>query len=114
MKNGGQIPWSVTAICETFKNLLSDGKTPYERRFGMPLNEPVIPFGEMVEHHHISWKDQSRFHQFGAKVLPGKFLTNVLYAGEIWKGDIMVGDIEELRRWTHQNSTPEGSMLKKC
>ena len=32
----GGIPWTVTAICETFEDLLSDGKTPYERRFGMP------------------------------------------------------------------------------
>ena len=33
------------------QDLLSDGKTPYERRFGMPLNGPVIPFGAMVEYH---------------------------------------------------------------
>ena len=28
MKNGGWIPWSVTAICEKIQDLLSDGKTP--------------------------------------------------------------------------------------
>ena len=27
------------------QDLLFDGKTPYERRFGMPFNGPVIPFG---------------------------------------------------------------------
>ena len=63
------------------QDLLSDGKTPYERRFGMPLNGPVIPFGAMVEYHPISAKDYSRLHQFGAKVLPGKFLSCALYAG---------------------------------
>ena len=68
--------------------LLSDGKTPYERRFGMPFNGPVTPFGAMVEHHPISAKDQSRLHQFGAKVLPRKFLGYAFYAGRIWKGDI--------------------------
>ena len=26
------------------QDLLSDGKTPYERRFGMRFNGPVIPF----------------------------------------------------------------------
>ena len=26
MKNGGQIPWNGTPICETFTDLLSDGK----------------------------------------------------------------------------------------
>ena len=28
------IPWNVIPTCETSQNLLSDGKTPYERRFG--------------------------------------------------------------------------------
>ena len=42
----------------------------------------------------ISAKDQSRLHQFGEKVLPGFFLGSVLCAGRIWKGDIMVADIE--------------------
>ena len=55
------------------EDLLSDGKTPYERRVGMPLNGPVIPFGAMVEQHPISAKDISRLHQFGPKVLPGIF-----------------------------------------
>ena len=48
---------------------VSVGKTPYERRFGIPLNGPIIPFGAMVEYHPISSKDQSRLHQFGATSL---------------------------------------------
>ena len=39
---------------------------------------PVIPFGAMVEYHPISAKD--------------------LYAGGIWKGDIMIADVEELEQ----------------
>ena len=35
------------------QDLLSDEKTPYERRFGMPCNGPVIPFGALVEYHPI-------------------------------------------------------------
>ena len=50
----------------------------------------------MVEYYSISAKDQSRIHQFGKKVLPGLFLGYALYAGGIWKGDILVADIEEL------------------
>ena len=46
--------------------------------------------------HLISAKDQSRLHLFGIKVLPGIFLGFALHAGRIWKGDIMVADIEEL------------------
>ena len=58
MKIGGQIPWDATPICETFK-ILSDGKTPYERRFGKPFKGPIIPFGSLVEYYPISAKDQS-------------------------------------------------------
>ena len=68
------------------------GKTPYERRFGKPFEGPIIPFGSL-EYHPITAKDQSRIHQFGKKVLPGLFLG---YAGGIWKGDVLLADLEEL------------------
>ena len=41
-------------------------------------------------------KDQSRIHQFGKKVLPGLFHGYALHAGGIWKGDVLVADLEEL------------------
>ena len=92
--------WADSMECYThlrnIQDLQSDGKTPYERVFGKPFNGPVIPFGAMVEYHPISAKDISRLHQFGKKVLLRIFLDYVLYAGGIWKGDIMVADIEEL------------------
>ena len=96
MKVGGQILWNVTPICETFKISFSDGKTPYERRFGEPFKGPIIPFGSLVEYYPISAKDQSRIRQFGKKVLPGLFLGYALYAGGIWTGDVLVADLEEL------------------
>ena len=77
-------------------DLLSDGKTPYVRRFGQPFKGPIIPFGSLVEYYPISSKDQSRIHQFGKKVLPGLFLGYALYAGRIWKGDVLIADLEEL------------------
>ena len=46
-------------------DLLSDGKTPYERRFGQPFKGPIIPFGSLVDYYPITAKDQSRIHQFG-------------------------------------------------
>ena len=74
--NGGRIPWNVTVICEMFRiSYLTQ-----ERRFGMPFNGPVIPFGAMVEYHPISAKDLSRLHQLGPKVLPGILTGYVLYA----------------------------------
>ena len=41
--------WADSMECYTYlrnvKDLLSDGKTPYERRFGQPFNGHIIPFG---------------------------------------------------------------------
>ena len=89
--------WADFMECNTnlrnVQDLFTDGKIPYERRFGKPFKGPIIPFGSLVEYYPISAKDQSRIHQFGKKVLPGLFLG---YAGRIWKGDILVADIEEL------------------
>ena len=76
-------------------DLLSDGKTPYERRFGQPFKGPIILFGSLVEYHPITAKDQSRIHQFGKKVLPGLLLGYALYAGGNWKGDVLIADLEE-------------------
>ena len=92
--------WADSMECYTYlqnvTDLLSDGKTPYERRFGKPFEGPIIPFCSLVEYHPITAKDQSRIHQFGKKVLPGLFFGYALYAGEIWKDDVLIADLEEL------------------
>ena len=95
MKVGGQILWNVTPTAK-LTDLLFDGKTPYERRFGQPFKGLIIPFGSLVECHPLTAKDQSRIHQFGKTALPGLFLGYALYAGGIWKGDVLVADLEEL------------------
>ena len=47
--------WADSLECYIYlrnvTDLLSDGKTPYERRFGQPFNGPIIPFGSLVEYH---------------------------------------------------------------
>ena len=67
--------WADSMECYTYlrnvTDLLSDGKTPYERRFGQTFKGPIIPFGSLVEYHPITAKDQSRMYQFGKKVLAG-------------------------------------------
>ena len=92
--------WADSMECQTYlrnvTDLLSDGKTPYERRFGQPFEGPIISFGSLVEYHPITAQDQCRIHQYGKKVLPRLFLGYALYAGEIWKGDVLVADFEEL------------------
>ena len=88
--------WFFCCYLKNIQDLLTDGKTPYARRFGMLFNGPVIPFGAMVVYHLISAKEQSRIHQFEQKVLPGKLLGYALYAARNWKRDVKVADIEEL------------------
>ena len=92
--------WADSMECYCYlrnvTDLLSDGKTPYERRFGQPFEGPIIPFGSLVEYYPISAKDQSRIHQLRKKVSPGLFLGYALYAVGMWKGDILVADLEEL------------------
>ena len=92
--------WADSMECFTYlrnvTDLFSDGKTPYERRLAQPFKGSIIPFGSLVEYHPITAKDQSRIHQFGKKVLPGMFLGYALYAGGIWKGDVLIADLEEL------------------
>ena len=78
--------WADSMECYTYlrniQDLLSDGKTPFERRFGKPFKGPIIPFGSVVEYYLVTAKDQSRIHQFGKKVLPGLYLGYALYT--VW------------------------------
>ena len=91
--------WADSMECYTYlRNVtdsLSGGKAPCERRFGQPFKGPIIPFGSLVEYHPITAKDQSRIHQFGKKV----FLdcsSDTSTRREIWKGHVLIADLEEL------------------
>ena len=92
--------WADSMDCYTnlrnVTDLLSDGKTPCGRCFWQPFKGPIIPFGSLVEYHPITAKGQSRIHQFGKNVLPGLLLGYAVYAGRIWKGDVLVAGLEEL------------------
>ena len=106
MRGDGQTLWNAVAICEMSKTSLAYGKTPYERRFVEPFKGPITPFGAMVEYHPSSPKDQARIHQFGRKVLPGFFLGCALTAGRIWKGDILIADLDDLEKLDETNIYP--------
>ena len=103
--------WADSMECYTYlrnvTDLWSDGKTPYERRFGQPFQGPIIPFGSLVEYHPITAKDQSRIHPFGKKVLRGLFLGYALYAGNLegWRAD--------RRPWGVGNDGRIGNLLEK-
>ena len=73
-------------------------ETPYERRFGESFKGPIIPFGALVDYLPNSEKDKARIHQFGKNVSPGIFPGCALIAGGIWKGDILIADVEEIEK----------------
>ena len=55
----GEKWWADSMECYTYlrnvTDLLSDGNTPYERRFGKPCKGPIIPFGAMVKLSPYLW-----------------------------------------------------------
>ena len=61
VKEGTSAVLLPSGLCYTYlrnvTDLLSDGKTPYERRFGQPFKGPIIPFGSLVEYHPTTAKD---------------------------------------------------------
>ena len=110
--------WLAESVeCFTYlrniQDLLSDGETPYERRFGEPFKGPIIPFGSMIEHHPISAKDLSQLHQFDTKVSLYFFLGHGLHAGESGKETLWSQTLRSWKGRTHQKSTQEDSMQRK-
>ena len=90
---------SMECFCylRNLQDLLSVGKTPYERRFGMPFDGPVIPFGAMVELSHCFCERLVATASIRSKSL-ARYISRscILYARRIWKGDILAADVEEL------------------
>ena len=109
--------WSDSMECYCYlrnvQDLLADGKTPHEWRFGEPLKGPIIPFGAMVEYHPSSPKDQSRIHQFGKKVLPRIFLDCELIAEEFGKEISWLATWKTWKWWMHRIFTLEESKQRK-
>ena len=92
--------WADSMECNTYlrnvQDLLSDEKTPNERRFGKPFKGPIIPFGSLVEYYPISAKDQSKNPSIWKESLTWIVPWIRSVREGIWKGDILVADIEEL------------------
>ena len=100
--------------CGTYKTFFWDGKTPFERRCGEPSRGTVIPCGAMVEHHSISAETSQGSINLARKFYLEYSLDIALYAERIWKGDILVADIEELENYGRvRNSCSETQMPKR-
>ena len=113
-KNGGRIPWNVTAICETFKisclmvrhlvkgdseNHLTDKWYRLEQWSTITLSLPKI-CRDCISSARMSCQVYS--------------LNMCCTRRESGKETSWSRTLKNWRRWTHRKSTPEGSMQRKC
>ena len=100
--------WADSIECCTYlrnvTDLSSDGKTPYERRFGQPFKGPIVPFGSLVEYHPVTAKDQSYL---------DCSLDTLCTRGEFGRVTCWLQTLRSWKRWTHRKSTRKDSMRKR-
>ena len=87
-------------------DLLSDGKTPYERRFGEPFKGPINPFGSLVESITLFLRKASQ----ESINLERKFYLDCSSDTHCTRGDCgrvtyWLQTLRSWKRWTHQKST---------
>ena len=114
MKKWRQIPWNAILICETFKISSLMGRLQTK-----DVLENLLKGQSFLLVHWLSIilflrKTSQESINFGKKVLLGLLFGYALYAGGIWKGDIMVADMRNWKRWMHLKSMLGGSMRRKC
>ena len=93
--------WADSMECYTYvrniQDLLSDGKTPYERRLEQSFKGPITPFGSLVEYHPINCegpvKNPSIWQESITWIVPR---IRIVPRMGTWKGDVLVADLEEL------------------
>ena len=111
MKVGGQIVWNVTPICETFKiYFLMDGR-PMKDVLGNHLKDRSFRLVHWLSITLSLRRTSQESINLEKNVLPGLLFGYALYAGGIWKGDILVADLEELE--TMDASEVYSKRLKK-
>ena len=96
MKIGGQILWNVTPICETSQIYYLMGRRPMKDVLGNHLRDRSF--------HSVHWLSITlllrRISQESINLERKSYLDcsldTLCYAGRIWKGDILVADLEEL------------------
>ena len=84
MKVGGQILWNDTPICETSQIYYLMGRRPMKDVLGNHLKDRLF--------HFVHWLSTSIWTENLTRIVPRiRFVR-----GGIWKGDVLVADLEEL------------------
>ena len=108
--------WAHSMECYTYlrnvTDLLSDGKTPNERRFGQPFKGSIIPFHwlsiilllQRISRESINLERKSYLDCSS---------DTLCTRGEFGRVTYWSQKLRSWRRWTHQKSTRKDSMRKR-
>ena len=96
MKVGGQIPWNVTPICETFKISCLMGRRPMKDVLGNHLKDRSFRLVHWLSITLFLRKDSQESISLERKSYLDCSSDTHCSRGGIWKGDVLVADLEEL------------------
>ena len=109
--------WADSMECYTYlrnvTDLLSDGKTPYERRFGKPFEGPIIPFGYWLSITLELRKTSQESINLESKSYLDCSSDMHCTRGEFGKVTYRSQTLRSWRRWTHRKSTQKDAMRKR-
>ena len=101
--------WEDSMECYIFlrnvTDLLSDGKTPYERRFGQPFNGPIISFGSLVEYYLFLQTTSRESINLERKFYLDCSSDTLCTRGDFGRVTNWLQTLRSWRRWTHRKST---------
>ena len=90
------------------RDLLANGKTPYERRFGEYFKGPIFTGGisPKLRETKLEFVNSEKYNQ--------ESCLNMLWSrGRNWNGDVLIADIEELEKLDASEFIPEDWIRKK-
>ena len=109
--------WADSMECYSYlrniQDLLSDGKTPFERRFGKPFKGPITPFGSLVEYYPFLRKTSQESINLERKSYLDCSLDTLCTRGEFGRVTIWLQTLRSWKRWTHLKSTQKDSVQRK-
>ena len=114
MKNGWQIPWNVAAICETFKISCLMGRHHMKDVLECPLTNQqyrLEQWSNITLFLRKTYRDYINLIQKSCQVYSLDMCCPRVESGKV---TLWSHTLKNWRRWTHLNSTPQGSMQRKC
>ena len=108
---------SVECYLRNVQDFMAEGKTPYESAIQGSIQRSNSSFWSngWILFDFCTRPVQSRLYKFGKKVLHLEYALDMRWSrGEIWKGDILVADIEELEKMDASENYPRRINAKEA